>query len=64
MTDQELAAQVKAAHGVAIDPAAALAAAALVAGLNATVREGADRNLAFEDEPSRFATLLAQGSLR
>jgi hypothetical protein len=64
MTDQELAAQMKLAHGIAIDPASALAAAGLVAGLNTAVRDAATAKLAFEDEPSHYLTLLAAGGKR
>jgi len=64
MTDQELAAQVELAHGIAIDPASALAAAALVVGLNTTVRDAASTKLAFEDEPSHYLALLAAGGKR
>ena len=64
MTDQELAAQVKLAHGIAIDPASAIAAAGLVASLNNAVRDAATAKLAFEDEPSHYLTLLAAGGKR
>lgn len=64
MTDQELAAQVKRAHAVPIDPASALAAASLVAGLNAVVRDAATTTLAFEDEPAHYLALLATGGRR
>ena len=55
MTDQELAAQMKFAHGIAIDPASALAAAGLVASLNTTVRDAANAKLAFEVAVARGA---------
>jgi len=59
MTDQDIARQIPAAHGVAVDPDAAASCAALVVGLSASVRRAAVAHMTFEDEPSSFLRLLA-----
>lgn len=59
MTDQDLARQIYAAHGVAVDPNAAASCATLVVGLSKSVRRAAVAHMTFEDEPSSFLRLLA-----
>lgn len=60
MTQDDIAARVKADNGITLTEAEARAVSALAGDLNARVAAGADQRLALDSTPWSFATLCAE----